>query len=353
MATAHLTVQIADSTAYPVLIGPGLLSDVLPRFVAERAFSSAAVITNETLAPLYGGALADRLPGGFVISVPDGEVHKTLHTVQSMYDALLAQRADRSTLIIALGGGVIGDIAGFAAATFMRGLPLVQAPTSLLAMVDASIGGKVGVDLPQGKNLVGAFKDPLAVMADTSVLATLPDVEFRCGLAEVVKAALIADPDLLDHLLSEGPTPIEQVIERAARVKIDIVQKDPLETGIRAVLNLGHTFGHALEQVSGYNWRHGEAVALGLMAAARLSEALGVCSSEAPSIVERVLRHVGLPVRYRGYEPAALIDAMRHDKKWRGGNARFILLRAPGDPMIRDDIPISAVRFVLEGLREA
>src|SRR5574341_1611924 len=343
MATAHLTVQTGDSTAYPVLIGPDLLFDALPRFVTERAFSSAAVITNETLAPSYGNALAGRLPGGFVISVPDGEVHKTLHTVQSMYDGLLAHGADRSALVVALGGGVIGDMAGFAAATFMRGLPLIQAPSSLLAMVDASIGGKVGVDLPQGKNLVGAFKNPLAVVSDTSVLATLPDVEFRCGLAEVIKAALIADPDLLDHLLSEGPTPIEHVIERAARVKIDIVQKDPLETGIRAVLNLGHTFGHALEQVSGYNWRHGEAVALGLVAAARLSEALDICSPEVPSMVEQVLRHVGLPVRYRGYEPSALIDAMRYDKKWHGGNARFILLRAPGDPVIRDDIPIAAV----------
>jgi 3-dehydroquinate synthase len=164
MAAAHLTVRSAENAAYPVLIGPGLLSDALPRLVAERAFSHVAVVTNETLAPLYGDSIAERLPGGFVISVLDGEVHKTLHTVQLMYDALLAHGADRSTLVIALGGGVIGDMAGFAAATFMRGVPLIQAPTSLLAMVDASIGGKVGVDLPQGKNLVGAFKDPLAAI---------------------------------------------------------------------------------------------------------------------------------------------------------------------------------------------
>ncbi len=351
MASAHLAVK-AEGITYPLFIGPGLLADALPQFAADLKPPAIAVITNDTLAPLVGDSLAARLPGSFLIRVPDGEQYKSLETVQGIYTKLLEGGADRSTLVIALGGGVVGDMGGFAAATFMRGVPLIQVPTSLLAMVDASIGGKVGVDLPQGKNLVGAFKNPLAIFADTQVLATLPEVEFRCGLAEVVKAALIADPALLAHLLERGPVPIEHIVERAARVKIDIVEQDPLEKGIRAYLNLGHTFGHALEQVSGYRWAHGEAVAVGLVAAARLSEVLGICAPEIPRQVEQALCHLGLPTRYRDYQPGALLDAMRHDKKWRSGRARFVLLREIGDPLIRDDVPLESVRAVLEGLRE-
>lgn len=351
-AAYGLTVQGAGGAEYPIVIAPGALADELPQFIRQHGFTRVAVITNDTVAPLYGHQLAERLPGAFLISVPDGEVYKTLDTLRSLYDALLAHGADRSTLVVALGGGVVGDMGGFAASSFMRGLPLIQAPTSLLAMVDASIGGKVGVDLPQGKNLVGAFKDPLGVFADTFTLDTLPDAEFRCGLAEVVKAALIDDPALLIHLEQNGAQPIQRIIEDAAAVKVAIVEEDRLEQGIRAYLNLGHTFGHALEQASGYVWRHGEAVALGLVAALRLSELRRLCENGLAARIERLLAVLGLPVRYVGYDPRALYETMAHDKKWQGGTSRFVLLRAPGKPVIEDNVPVEQVLTVLNSLRE-
>ncbi|HVO72149.1 MAG TPA: 3-dehydroquinate synthase [Aggregatilineaceae bacterium] len=351
MAAEPLTIRGAEGV-YPVIVREGALTDALPHFVAERGFSRVAVITNTTLAPLYGAALVGRLPGGYLVSVPDGEQHKTLETMHSIYAQLLDCGADRGTLIVALGGGVIGDMAGFAAATFMRGVALVQAPTSLLAMVDASLGGKVGVDLPQGKNLVGAFKDPLAVFADTSTLRTLPEVEFRCGLAEVIKAALVGDPPLLDHLLAHGAEPVAELIARAAAVKVRLVEQDRLEKGPRAYLNLGHTFAHAIEQVSGYTWKHGEAVAVGMVAAARLSEWRELCSPGLAAHVARALAAFGLPVYCTGFEPGDLWDAMRHDKKWRDGAVRLVLLGGIGEPVIVDDASRDEVIAVLDGLRE-
>ncbi len=351
LSAEPLTLQGAAG-AYPVVIRAGALHDALPAFVTDRGFSRVAVITNTTLASLYGEALTARLPGGVLVTVPDGEQYKNLNTLQSMYAQLLAGGADRSTLIVALGGGVIGDMAGFAAATFMRGVPLVQAPTSLLAMVDSSLGGKVGVDLPQGKNLAGAFKDPLAVFADTTALSTLPAVEFRCGLAEIVKAALIGDPPLLVHLLEHGPQPVEEIITRAVTVKKVIVEQDRLENGVRAYLNLGHTFGHALEHVSGYAWKHGEAVAVGLVAAARLSVRRGLCAPDLAATVERALADLGLPVCFSDLDPGALWDAMRHDKKWQNGLARFVLLERIGQPVIVSDVRRDEVIPILEGLRK-
>ncbi len=352
MVAGRLTVLGAEEVEYPVTIGPGLLDEALPRFLSERGTARTAVITTENLAPIYGESLAARLPGGFPITIPDGEQHKHLGTVHSIYESLLAYGADRSTVVVALGGGVLGDTAGFAAATFMRGLPLVQVPTSLLAMVDASIGGKVGVDLPQGKNLVGAFHDPIAVFADTFTLETLPPEEFRSGMAEVIKSALVDDPDLIDHLNQFGADPIDEVIERAAAVKVAIVEEDRTEQNIRAYLNLGHTFGHALEVLSGYAWRHGEAVAVGLVAAVRLSELLKVCERGLAETVEGTLVRLGLPVRYTGYAPEDLWQAMQVDKKWQAGNARFVLLRAPGKPVVQDNIPADAVLTVLRSLQQ-
>lgn len=349
MAGAVIEVQGAEG-AYPVVIEPGALDGALLRFVAQHGFRQVVVITNTTLAPLYGEALVARLPGGAVIAMPDGEQYKTLDTVQALYPRLLDAGADRGTLIVTLGGGVVGDLGGFVAATFMRGVPLVQAPTSLLAMVDSSIGGKVGVDLAQGKNLVGSFKDPLAVFADTATLRTLPAVEFRCGLAEIIKAALIADPALLDHLLACGPDPIEDVIGRAIQVKKALVERDRLENGPRAFLNLGHTFGHAIEQASGYAWKHGEAVAVGLVGAARLSARRGLCDPALTGEIERALSAVGLPTRCGDLAPTAIWDAMRHDKKWRGGTAQFVLLAGPGQPTIARDVTRDEVIAVLEEL---
>jgi len=348
---AELTVRGAEGV-YPVIVAPGALAEALPAFVAVRGFTRAAVVTNTTLAPLYGAALAARLPGGTLITVPDGEQHKTLDTLRAIYDDLLAAGADRATLIVGLGGGVIGDVAGFAAATFMRGVPFIQAPTSLLAMVDASIGGKVGVDLPQGKNLAGAFKDPLAVFADTDALATLPEIEWRCGMAEVLKAALIGDPPLLDDLPRDPVAGMDPVIARAIAVKIAVVNQDRLEHGPRAYLNLGHTFAHAIEQVSGYAWKHGQAVAVGMVAAARLAERRGVGRAGLAGRVEVATAALGLPVRLAGLEPADLWDAMGHDKKWRDGAATFVLLEDIGRPVIARDVPRADVLAVLDGLRE-
>lgn len=345
-----LTVQGAQGT-YPVLIGPGMFHDNLPAYVVERGFKRCAVITNATVAPLYGD-LAGRLPGGFLVTVPDGEQYKTLDTLRQMYDHLLDHHADRSTLVVALGGGVIGDMAGFAAATFMRGIALVQAPTTLLAMVDASIGGKVGVDLPQGKNLAGAFKDPLGVFADTTTLQTLPNVEFQCGMAEVIKSALISDSALLNHLETHGPAPIEHIIHRAAAVKVAIVGQDRLESGIRAYLNLGHTFAHAIEHVSGFAWKHGQAVAIGLVAAARLSERLSLCPAGLSAHVERMLAQANLPTRFRGLPSGDLWQAMHHDKKWRDGSMTFVLLRDIGQPHIVDGVNEADAVAVLDSLRE-
>lgn len=352
-----LSVQGADST-YPMIVRPGALVDDLPQFVSGRGFTSVVVVTNTTLAPLYGEALAGRLPGGHLIVLPDGEEYKTLATVESIYTGLLEADADRGTLVVALGGGVIGDMAGFAAATFMRGVALVQAPTSLLAMVDSSIGGKVGVDLPQGKNLVGAFKDPLAVFADTDVLRTLPDDELRCGLAEMLKHAIIGDPPLLDHLLARGiwasslATPAEEIIRRAAAVKVGVVAEDRLERGPRAFLNLGHTFGHAIEKVSSYQWKHGQAVAVGLVAAARLSAHHGLCSPELPEQIERVIESSKLPTCCPGFDPVELWDAMQHDKKRQDGTLRFVLLEGMGRPAIAKDVTRDEVIHILEGLVE-
>jgi 3-dehydroquinate synthase len=348
---AELTVYYPDYS-YPIFIQPRALTEALPRFIRERGFKQVAVITNTTVAPLYGEDLAARLPGGSLITVPDGEQYKTLDTIQSLYSQLLGAGADRSTVIVALGGGVVGDMAGFAAATFMRGIAFIQAPTTLLAMVDSSIGGKVGVDLPQGKNLVGAFKDPLGVFADPNTLQTLPEVEWRCGLAEAIKSGLVGDPDLLsDCFAPYDPAQIEQIIARAAGVKVKLIEVDRLEKGPRAFLNLGHTFGHALEHVSGYAWKHGEAVGLGLVAAALLSERRELCPPGLAASIEQQVRAVGLPTRYTEYAPIDLWNAMRHDKKWREGLARFVLLETPGIPVVVDDVTRDDVLMVLEQLR--
>src|SRR5262249_36195101 len=224
--------------------------------------------------------------------------------------------------VIGLGGGVVGDMAGFAAATFLRGVSFVQAPTSLLAMVDASVGAKVGVDLPQGKNLIGAFKQPEMVIVDTSLLATLSDAEWKCGVAEVIKAGLIRDTSLLDATLYRRGA--VGFIAQAIAFKVAVVQEDPYEHSTRAFLNLGHTFAHALEKVSEFTWRHGEAVSLGLVAAARLSHLHGLCDAQLPEQVEQLLRALDMPVRYRGYSPQGIRAAMGTDKKRAAGRGRFV-----------------------------
>lgn len=338
--------------AYEVVVGNHLLSEL--RGLAELGEGAVAVITDDNVGPLYAGQLGE-VAG--VFTIPAGEQHKTLDTVRSLYEQLLAAGIDRRSSVVALGGGVVGDVTGFVAATYMRGIRFVQCPTTLLAMVDASVGGKTGVDLPQGKNLVGAFKQPVAVLADVSTLHTLPPAEFAAGMAEVVKHGLIAAPSLLADIERSADNDVnlaalQEMIARAIAVKRDVVEEDPFEKGRRAVLNLGHTFGHAIEQVSGYTVRHGEGVAMGLVAAANLSARLGLCRPALQRRIEALLGRLYLPTRIpAGLATSEIIAAMSNDKKKAAGNLRFILIRAVGDVFVSGDVPEEAVAETLEAVR--
>lgn len=346
---ARLPVESPEGQ-YDIWIEPRLFSQIGARAAELGLSRRAAVVTNTTLAPLYGEALTEALPDAALVVMPDGEAYKNLDTVAHLYSEFVRVGIDRGSVVIALGGGVVGDTAGFAAATYMRGVSLVQIPTSLLAMVDSSVGGKVGVDLAQGKNLVGAFKQPERVLIDPDMLATLPTREYRCGLAEIIKHGLLADGLILEKItdaLAGSPLDMPMLIERAVKVKIDVVQSDPYEKGARAHLNLGHTFAHAFEQASGYAIPHGEAVAVGLAAALRLSARMGYGSPQLVGQIEALLRGVGLPTRAAGLDADAVYAAMATDKKWRAGKSRFILLKRVGEPMIADDVPPSEVMAVL------
>jgi 3-dehydroquinate synthase len=339
----------APGGGYDIFIEPGLRHKIPARVTGFAMGERVVVATNPTLMSLYGEALARELPNAAVVAMPDGEQYKTLDTVSKLYGDFVDQGLDRSGTVIALGGGVVGDTVGFAAASYMRGVRLVQMPTSLLAMVDSSVGGKVGVDLPQGKNLVGAFQQPAVVLIDTDVLDTLPEREWRCGMAEIIKHGLLADPALLE-MASHSHDNVPEMLRRAIQVKVDVVQADPYEHGIRAHLNLGHTFGHAIERVTNYGWLHGEAVAVGLVAAARLSHALGLADETLPAQVERLVTVAGLPARLGHLDPEALYEAMGTDKKWQSGQSRFILMRGVGQPEIVKGVPAEAVIEVLNGL---
>ncbi len=331
---------------YDIHIGHELLKQV-----SQYINGKAVIITNATLAGLYGDPLAASLPNAAVVTMPDGEQYKTLETVSQLYIDLVNAGLDRSGTVVALGGGVVGDTAGFAAATYMRGVGLLQIPTSLLAMVDSSVGGKVGVDLPQGKNLVGAFKQPDAVVIDPDVLTTLPEREWRCGMAELIKHGLLADEGLLDPALWAKDRSAE-LVKRAVQVKVDVVQQDPYERGIRAHLNLGHTFAHAIERVTNYHWLHGEAVGVGLVAAARLSYALGLCDSRLTEEVEDVVTNIGLPTRLGKLDAEALFAAMGTDKKWQAGHSRFVLLKGMCQPTIVEDVPKETVIQILREMAD-
>jgi 3-dehydroquinate synthase len=332
-------------------VGEGLLAKLRAATCWEGPL---AVVTDAHVGPAYAG----RIPGGAVVTIAAGEEHKSLATVASVYAQLLQAGLDRSGAIVALGGGVVGDIAGFVAGTYMRGVEFIQCPTSLLAMVDASVGGKTGVDLPQGKNLVGVFKQPRAVLADLDTLGSLPLAEFSAGMAEVIKGGLIGDPALFESLeagavdLTAGERPpaetLRGLIKAAVDIKRLIVEEDPLEHGRRAVLNLGHTFGHAIELVSGFRIRHGEAVAMGLLAAAGLSAELGTCSPTLRPRIERALAWAGLPRRIPAEMRASEIyQAMGSDKKRAAGKWRLVLLRDVGDVFVQSDVPADAVLATL------
>ena len=330
---------------YDIWIDQGILGDINRHINALGLGGHVVIVSNETVAPLYAEQLASRLPNADTITVRDGESYKNLETVSEIYHKLLALGADRSTTLIALGGGVLGDMAGFVAATFMRGIRLIQAPTSLLAMVDSSVGGKVGVDMPQGKNLIGAFKQPEAVLVDTDVLESLPPLQWRCGMAEVMKHGLISRPALLDPDMWEKENLVE-LLRQAIAVKVEVVEEDPYEQGIRAHLNLGHTFGHAIEKVTRYSVPHGEAVAIGICRAARLSRNCGLIDE---SLVQRVVStfvRIGLPVDIE-LNPEDWYAAMSTDKKWQAGKSRFVLLRDLGEATVVEGLPKDEVLAVL------
>ena len=342
--------------AYGVHVLPGGLEDLGTLLRAQDTQGRVVIVSDENVWPRYGeealGGLKQGRYEAEAIILPAGEQHKTLDTVRGLYDRFVDAELDRSGAIVAMGGGVVTDMVGFAAATFMRGVPLVQVPTTLLGMVDASVGGKVAVDHPKGKNLVGAFVRPLLVLIVPETLHTLPDVEYRAGLAEVIKAGIIADPELFAAFEFGGPLEdVRWAVERALQVKIDVVEQDPYERGRRAVLNLGHTFGHAIEVLGGYQQHHGLAVSMGLAAAAYLAESRGLLSEHTRARILAVLERHSLPTRYDGHTPQALYEAMGTDKKRRGAQLRFILPRDIGDVVIEEGIPEDEVLQALERIR--
>ncbi|SDO57236.1 3-dehydroquinate synthase [Desulforhopalus singaporensis] len=339
---------------YDYVVGSGILPFV--RQLAEVP-GPLVVITDTTVNELYGQSCGEV---DHIITIPVGNQHKTLATVQDIYDQLLDIGFDRSGTIMALGGSVVGDIAGFVAATYMRGVNLIQCPTSLLAMADTCIGGKTSIDLARGKNLIGAFKQPSVVIADIALLQSLPHREFISGMAEVIKHGLIADSDLLEKVINgdwhtEAATlhtslfELQALVAQAIQVKVSIVREDPMDRGIRFSLNLGHTFAHAIEQVSGYTIRHGEAVAMGLVASVNLSARLGHCGADLQQRLETVLAGVGLPVRIPGLSTEELLKAMENDKKRVGKINRFVLLGKIGQPFTADNVD---TRAVIDTLKE-
>ena len=353
------TVRVAlGARSYPIHIGTGLLAQagLIASVLPQRR---VAIVTNEVVAPLYLDRLAGALAGAGVTSVPvvvpDGERHKDWPTLNAVFDALLANRCDRKTAVVALGGGVIGDLAGFAAATYQRGVPFVQVPTTLLAQVDSSVGGKTAINHPLGKNMVGAFHQPLVVVADTDTLATLPARELAAGLAEVIKHGAIRDDAFfgwlesnVDALVARDRAALAHAIRRSVEIKAEVVARDERETGERALLNFGHTFAHAIEAGLGFGtWLHGEAVGAGMAMAADLSARLGLLDRVAAERLRALLVRAGLPASGPDLGADRYVELMAVDKKAEGGRLRFILLDRLGAARIRDAVPPEALRATL------
>ena len=329
-----ITVNL-NERSYPIAIGVGLL-DRLHEFIAPLEPTSIAIVTNTVVGALYAQRAQRALSGvpTSLIELSDGEHHKQWIAVAQVLDALVEARVDRRGIIIALGGGVVGDVAGFAASIFMRGIRYVQVPTTLLAQVDSSVGGKTGINHPGGKNLVGAFHQPSAVVSDTDTLRTLPPRELSAGLAEVLKHGLVADAGYFERMArsiesmrAHDAAALADAISGSCEIKAAIVARDEREAGERAVLNLGHTFGHAIETMTGYShWLHGEAVGCGLVLAAELSFLLGTLTESDLQVIEKAVTRAGLPTRVEGLSALAAIEAMHGDKKTEAGQIRFIVL---------------------------
>jgi 3-dehydroquinate synthase len=339
-----LNVALAER-AYPIRIGRGILGqcELLLPYLRQR---KVAVVTNTTVAPLYLAAVATPLRAAGVdvieIILPDGEQYKDWQTLNTIFDTLLERRCERATTLIALGGGVVGDMTGFAAACYQRGMPFIQMPTTLLSQVDSSVGGKTAINHPRGKNMIGAFYQPKLVLADTDTLNTLPDRELRAGLAEVIKYGLIRDLPFLEWLeinvermLARDPDALTYAIHRSCLNKAELVVADEHENGERALLNLGHTFGHAIETGMGYGeWLHGEAIAVGTMMAAELSCLLGWIGSADVIRIEALLVRVGLPVVGPALAVESYLELMQHDKKVEDGKLRLILFKQIGQAVV-------------------
>ena len=347
-----ITVNLAKPSdrSYPIHVGSSLLQQmnfILPYLPQKRV----AIVSNTTVAPLYMDKLRAALQNEGVESVPiilpDGESYKNWETLNQIFDALLSHRCERNTTIIALGGGVVGDLSGFAAASFLRGVPFIQIPTTLLAQVDSSVGGKTGINHPQGKNMIGAFYQPSLVIADSATLDTLPKREYLAGIAEIIKYGLIRDlvffewlEQNMTRLLARDPKILHETIRRSCENKAEIVAADELEGGVRALLNLGHTFGHAIENAMGYGvWLHGEAVAVGTIMAAELSQRMKLISQNDVARIRKIFVQTGLPVAAPKLAPEKYLQLMTLDKKVSAGKKRFILLNRIGEATMHDNIP--------------
>lgn len=347
-----------DHSPYDILIERGLLGDISPILTQVKS-NQVAIITNETVAPLYLAALENKLRNSGLqclsVILPDGEEYKTWESLNTIMDALLAARFERKATLIALGGGVIGDMTGFAAAIYQRGVPFIQVPTTLLSQVDSSVGGKTAINHPLGKNMIGAFYQPRLVIADLDVLDTLPQRELAAGLAEVIKYGLIDDLPFfewleanMDGLVARDKSLLAQAVAWCCSNKARIVAEDEKENGVRALLNLGHTFGHAIEGGMGYgNWLHGEAVAAGMVMAARLSEQLGWINTDDVLRVESLIERAGLPIEPPRLGVETYMSWMASDKKVEGGAIRFVLMKALGRSII-SPVPAEELACFLE-----
>ena len=354
-----LTIAL-DERSYPIQIGTGLLSHAAS-FAGLPTATAALIVSNSTVAPLYAqalqGALRHHYAQVYLLVLPDGEAHKDWQTLHLIFDALLQNGCDRKTVLFALGGGVVGDMTGFAAASYMRGVPFVQVPTTLLAQVDSSVGGKTGINHPLGKNMVGAFYQPQRVLCDLGTLQTLPAREISAGLAEVIKYGPIADIAFLDwieahitELVARDVHALAHAVRRSCEIKAQVVSQDEREGGLRAILNFGHTFGHAIEAGLGYgDWLHGEAVGCGMVMAAQLSQAMGLVDQAFVQRLIRLIAAAGLPVRGPVLNAAdnagRYLALMRVDKKAEAGAIRFVLVDGPGRACVRgaEDALVRAV----------
>ncbi len=354
-----LKVELGDRS-YDILIGSGLLdrtANLLREAIPAKKY---VIITNPTVDKLYGNKVKENLSNGGLtanlLTVPDGEEYKSLDSAGRLYQELTECFAERNTPILALGGGVIGDLSGFVASTYMRGVPLVQIPTTLLAQVDSSIGGKVAVDHGKIKNKIGTFYQPRMVISDTATLKTLPQNEFANGMAEVIKSAVIRDREFftfieqnLDKINGRDEDTIEEMVFRAAGIKACVVMQDEMDTGLRNILNFGHTLGHAVETVSAFRIAHGQAVSIGMIAEAKISLKMGTFEERELKKLEKLLSDCGLPTKMPEMDKDSVLKAMRHDKKITGGNIRFALPHNIGDVYLTDEVDIGYIMEAIAG----